>query len=233
MSVAFFDVDRTIIDGSSGAEFLITGVGRGLFPPSALLVIPLVAVRLHLGLLRPRPGGWRMRALVGLSRATLEQLGRECLGRLRARVFPQARAAMRSARDRGEGVVLATSSLDLIVRPLADELGVDELIAATLEFDDGLCTGALAGDLPLGERKRDRCLAYLRSRGVDAGQCSFYSDSSYDLPLLEAVGTPVAVNPDAALRRMARARGWPTLRWTLGAPRPPRPPRPPRAAPRH
>jgi HAD superfamily hydrolase (TIGR01490 family) len=230
MSVVFFDVDHTIISGSSGAEFLITGVGRGLFPPGALVVIPVVVMRLHLGLLRPGPGGWRLRALAGLSRATLEELGRECLGRLRARVFPQARAAIGAARARGDRVVLATSSLDLIVRPLADELGVDELIASTLEFDHGVCTGALAGELPFGERKRDRCLAYLRSCGVEARRCSFYSDSSHDLPLLEAVGRPVAVNPDTALRREARSRGWPTLRWTLGLRRPPRAPR---AARRH
>jgi len=207
-------VDRTIVDGSSGVDFLVAGVRRRVFPPAALLYIPLVSVRLHLGLLRPGRWGWRLSILRGLRRDALEDLARESYRRLRPRIFPQARGAIRAARERGGGVVLATSSLDLIVKPLADDLGIDELLASSAEFRDGVCTGRFTDPPLLGERKRERALEYLRGRGVDPRQCAFYSDSAYDLPLLEAVGRPVVVNPDAALSRRARARGWPVLRWS-------------------
>jgi putative phosphoserine phosphatase/1-acylglycerol-3-phosphate O-acyltransferase len=222
MPVEFFDVDHTIVSGSSGADFLVVGVSRGVFPPAALGYIPLVAIQLHLGLLRPGPRSWRLPILRGRARSTLEGLALESFRRLHRRVFPQARAVIRAARDRGGKVVLATSSVDLIVRPLADELGIEDVIASTLEFRGGICTGRFVDAPLLGKRKREKALEYLRLRGVDPRDCAFYSDSVYDLPLLEAVGRPVAVNPDRALSRRARSRGWPVLHWIRQSRRRPR-----------
>jgi phosphoserine phosphatase len=108
-------------------------------------------------------------------------------------------------------VVLATSSLDFIVAPLAVHLGVRDVIATTLEFRDDVCTGRVQGrPLFRGEKQR-RVLDFIAAAGEDPVRCSFHSDSIYDLPLLEAVGEPVAVNPDFRLRRFARRRGWPVI----------------------
>lgn len=214
MPVEFFDVDQTIVSGSSGVDFLVAGVRRGVFPPAALGYIPVVGIQLHLGLLRPASRDVSFSMLRGRSRGTLEDLAMESFRRLRRRVFPEARALIRAAQERGGTVVLATSSVDLIVRPLADELGITEVIASSLEFRDGVCTGRFDEAPLLGEGKKARVLSYLRLRGVDPRDCAFYSDSLYDLPLLEAVGRPVVVNPDRALRRRARARGWPVLHWS-------------------
>jgi HAD superfamily hydrolase (TIGR01490 family) len=214
MPVQLFDVDHTIVSGSTGAAFLVTGVRCGVFPPTALGYIPVVGLQLHLGLLRPVSRSRRFSILCGRTRSTLEALALESFQRLRRRVFPQARTIIQAARERGEKVVLATSSLDLIVRPLAEELGVEDVIASALEFRNGICTGRFVGAPLLGRRKREKVLEHLRLGGVDPRDCVFYSDSVYDLPLLEVVGRPVAVNPDRALRRRAHSRGWPVLRWT-------------------
>src|SRR5208282_6621511 len=108
-------------------------------------------------------------------------------------------------------IVLATSSLDFIVRPLADYIGAESVLASGLELEDGRCTGRLAGAALFGAAKRDAVLAFARSRGVALADCAFYSDSIHDLPLLLEVGEPVAVAPDRRLRREARSRGWPIL----------------------
>lgn len=213
MPVEFFDVDQTIISGSSGADFLMAGVLSGVFPPAALGYIPLVGIQLRLGLLRPEPRRVRFAILRGRPRRTLEALALKSFRNLRRRIFPAARALIRELKKGGGEVVLATSSLDLIVRPLADELGIGQIIASSLEFQDGICTGRFLDAPLLGELKREKVLEYLRQRGADPRSCGFYSDSVYDLPLLEAVGRPVAVNPDRALSRRARARGWPVLHW--------------------
>lgn len=216
MPVDFFDVDQTILSGSSGADFVLVGVRRGVFPPTALGYIPLVGLQLRLGLLRADFRDRRFSLLQGRSRTDLEALAAESYRRSRRRVFPQARAQVRASRERGRRVALATSSLDLIVRPLADELGIEDIIASSLEFRDGLCTGRFLGEPLLRDRKRQSVLRYLGARGEQVKDCAFYTDSVNDLSLLEAVGEPVTVNPDPALRRLARRRGWPVLHWTRG-----------------
>lgn len=214
MPVDFFDVDQTILSGSSGADFVLLGVRRGVFPPAALGYIPLVGLQLRLGLLRADFGDRRFAVLRGRSRTDLEALALESFRRSRRRVFPSARAQICASRQRGRRVVLATSSLDLIVRPLADELGIEELLASSLEFRDGLCTGRFLGEPLLRERKRESVLQYLRERAERPEDCAFYTDSVNDVSLLEVVGEPVTVNPDPTLRRLARRRGWPVLHWT-------------------
>ncbi len=120
----------------------------------------------------------------------------------------------RLIRDRiaaGRHVVLATSSIDLIVAPLAAHLGVRDVIATEMEFADGTATGRIAGRALFRGEKQRKVLAFIRAAGADARHCSFHSDSIYDLPLLEEVGEPVAVNPDFRLRRIATRRGWPII----------------------
>ena len=108
----------------------------------------------------------------------------------------------------GRSVVLATSSLDFIVDPIARYLGVEGVLATTLQFVNGACTGQMDGVPMFRKEKRERVLEFLQARGVNPSDCSFFSDSIYDLPLLESVGRPVAVNPDFRLRRIAKERGW-------------------------
>jgi HAD superfamily hydrolase (TIGR01490 family) len=207
--VDFFDVDHTLTRRSSGSRYVSLAMKKRVLPRRLIFAIAWFSLTYQLGIIRLRTGEGGIPSLKGVRRDVLEDLARESFDRwLRADLFPGAEQLVRGRVAEGRRVMLATSSIDLIVAPLARHLGVHGILATTLRFDNGVCTGKLEG-LPMfrGE-KRDAVLAWLVREGIAPADCSFYSDSYYDLPLLEAVGTPVAVNPDGRLRRMARTRGW-------------------------
>ncbi len=156
--------------------------------------------------------GREIPALKGNTRERLEEIAKICFeNRLRGDIYIDALSLINELRSSGRKVVLATSSIDIIVKPLAEYLDVD-LIATNLEFSDGVCTGKFNGAPKFGEEKRLSVLQFIKDSGSSPEVCSFYSDSIHDLPLLESVGNPVAVNPDHLLRKVARARGW-KVRW--------------------
>jgi HAD superfamily hydrolase (TIGR01490 family) len=210
-SLYFFDVDHTITDGSTGRRFAETAARRGVLKLRHLALIPLSYAFYRLG-----GGGIALfegefPIIKGVERSLLEELGRDVFERRTRRALrPAMLRLIESIKAEGGEVVLATSSLDFIVRPLAELLGI-ELLASELEYRDGRCTGRLAGKALFGHAKRDAVLAYARGRGVALADCAFYSDSIHDLPLLLEVGRPVAVAPDRRLRREAEARGWSVL----------------------
>ncbi len=212
--IDFFDFDHTIIRGSSAPLFLTMGVRRGLFPPISLAYIPFFFLQFYIGALNTGSRRWYFSLLEGKSRSSFEELSQAALDKLKSMTYPQARSLIARLKREGHSVVLATSSLDIIVNPLARHLGIDEVIASALEFEADRCTGRLVDGPLLKERKREKVLEYLQGKAVDWGDCSFYSDSIYDISLLESVGNPVAVNPDPRLRRVAKKRGWPILRFS-------------------
>ncbi len=207
--IAFFDVDHTLTRRSSGSRFVLLAMRRGVLPRRLLLTIAWFSLTYSLGIMRLRAREEGLPYLRGLRREVLEGIADESFERwLKRDIFPGAAALVRRLHAGGQRVMLATSSVDIIVAPLARHLGIDGVLATTLEFRDGVCTGRLVGDPMFRGEKRKAVLDWLARNGASAGDCSFYSDSAYDLPLLEAVGHPVAVNPDRRLRRVARARGW-------------------------
>ncbi len=126
-------------------------------------------------------------------------------------IQPVARDLLKKHQDAGDQVVIVTATNAFVTRPIADALGVAELIAVDLEHDaDGWITGRIQGVPSFREGKITRVEAWLAQRGlgwqdVDA---TFYSDSINDLALLEKVQHPVATNPDERLRAIATQRGW-------------------------
>jgi HAD superfamily hydrolase (TIGR01490 family) len=207
--IDFFDVDHTLTRRSSGGRFVIAAMRRGIIPLRLLFVIPWYSFMYRLGLFRLRTYAGGFPYLRGIQRSRLELIARESFTtRLRGDLFPSAVALVQKLQREGRRVMLATSSLDFIVAPLAEHLHVDGVLATTMEFVDGVCTGNFIGTPMFRREKKDRVLAFIAGQGVTPRECSFYSDSIYDLPLLDAVGTPVAVNPDILLRRIARRRGW-------------------------
>jgi HAD superfamily hydrolase (TIGR01490 family) len=207
--IDFFDVDHTLTRRSSGTRFVALAIRRNLLPLHLVIVMPWYSMMYKLGFFRLRRYDEGFPFLKGISRAALEAIARESFEtRLKGDLFEGSVALVRQRQAEGRRVALATSSLDFIVAPLAEYLGVRDILATTLEFKDGACTGRVAG-LPMFRReKRERVVAFLTSQGAAPKECSFYSDSIYDLPLLEGVGRPVAVNPDFRLRRIERTRGW-------------------------
>lgn len=119
----------------------------------------------------------------------------------------------RVALDRAAGyrTVLVTGGIDLEMQPAAEYFGFDDLLANRLEFRDGVATGDIVPPLLAGEAKAEALRDYAAASGVDMTASCAYSDSGSDLPMLTAVGIPIATNPDSRLRKEARARGWAVL----------------------
>lgn len=212
--IDFYDVDHTLLRGTSGVRFLMTGVARGLFPVGSTLYLPVLLLRYRLGRMNVNVRRRTVRAIRNRRKDDLDELARQSYVAVRRRIYDDARTFLAARKAAGRRAVLATSSFDLIVRPLAEELGVDEVLAASFELDGDRYTGRLGGPPLFGEQKMRAVLDYIRLHGLDPASCAFFSDSITDLPLLEAVGEPVAVNPDRRLRAVARRRGWTILRWS-------------------
>lgn len=123
------------------------------------------------------------------------------------------RVAVRMHQQRGDLVAIATGATMPSALPLARELGIEHIVATELEVHEGVLTGQVIEPLAYGEGKLIKARALLDLHGIDLRDTTFYSDSATDLPLLEAVGQPVAVNPDPQLTRLARRRGWRVERW--------------------
>ena len=134
---------------------------------------------------------------------------------MREVIAPAIRAAamalIEAHRSAGDQLVIVTATNEFVTRPIAQALGVQELIAVQLATGaDGWITGEIDGVPSMREGKVARVTDWLRSRGLDwdTVETTFYSDSMNDLPLLERVDHPVATNPDARLREVAQQRGW-------------------------
>jgi HAD superfamily hydrolase (TIGR01490 family) len=126
-------------------------------------------------------------------------------------IRPAARALLQAHREAGDEIVIVTATNEFITRPIAQALGVDELLAVRLARDaSGWITGEIDGHPTMREGKVLRMQQWLEQRGLDWGgvESTFYSDSMNDVPLLEKVDHPVATNPDARLRALAQQRGW-------------------------
>lgn len=129
------------------------------------------------------------------------------------RLFADAVRCVDDHRSKGDAIVLVTGSLDIIVRPLAEELGASHVVAASLVERNGCFTGELTGP-PIGMEEKARRMRELADReGIDLSRSYAYGDSIADLPMLEAVGFPHAVNPDRKLAAVVAARGWPIQNW--------------------
>jgi HAD superfamily hydrolase (TIGR01490 family) len=127
------------------------------------------------------------------------------------RIAPAALSLLKQHRDACEQLILITATNEFVTRPISHALGISELIAVELAVDDrGWITGEIKGTPSYREGKVTRTAQWLAQRGLawDDVECTFYSDSINDLPLLEKVQHPVATNPDAPLRAIAIARGW-------------------------
>ncbi|TFY96947.1 HAD family hydrolase [Ramlibacter rhizophilus] len=126
-------------------------------------------------------------------------------------LLPAARALVEQHRAAGDRLLIITATNEFVTRPIADALGIEELIAVRLARGaDGWITGEIDGVPSMREGKVHRFEEWLAANGLDWSRVdtTFYSDSMNDLPLLERVRHPVATNPDARLRRIARERGW-------------------------
>lgn len=150
----------------------------------------------------------------------LSQHDRETLARWRREfvrikvlpmITPAARELVAKHRAAGQTLVIITATNDFITQPIAEEFGVDNLIATRAEVVVGRYTGNVKGTPCYREGKIERLRAWMAEHGETLAGSWCYSDSHNDIPLLEIVDHPVAVNPDEMLREHAQSRGWPTI----------------------
>ena len=127
-------------------------------------------------------------------------------------VAPAALVALAHHRQAGDLIVLATGSTKYAAIPVARGVGIEHVLASELEVEGGVFTGRPAA-FCFGHHKVALAERWAERHGVDLAASTFYSDSYNDLPMLERVGTAVAINADARLRRYARLRGWAIARW--------------------
>ena len=212
--LALFDLDHTLLDGDSDvswAEFLIEeGV---LHPDEYRARNEFFFERYKDGTLDIREFlEFQLAPLAAHPRSRLDQWHEEFMRR-KIRPIIHARAADLIARHRDGLVALVTATNRFITAPIARELGIGHLVATDLEEVGGEFTGKPLGTPSFREGKIRRVQEWLGGMGrrLEEFESWFYSDSLNDLPLLERVTHPVAVDPDATLRAAAIERGWPIL----------------------
>jgi len=151
----------------------------------------------------------------GLDYDVMKRLGREALNAVTLRrVYPEGMRRIREHKRAGHRVLLLTGALDVVVEPLAELLDV-EVDCAHLLVKDGRLTGDLQSPPPAGEARGTLLEEYAERNGIVLSDSFAYADSLSDLPMLELVGTPVVVNPDARLSQVAGQRGWRVERWRM------------------
>jgi HAD superfamily hydrolase (TIGR01490 family) len=217
-AAAFFDLDRTLIRRSSVLALAGTFRERGLISRFDLLKsawFQLLFAARGASAERVRFAAEDgMRLLAGYSVADLQHLVGDAMEPvLRPLVYAEPLRLADQHRERGERIYVVSATLQEIVQHIADDLGFDGAIGSTCAIEDGVYTGASLRPAH-GEGKAQAVRELALAEGLDLAASTAYSDSHSDLPFLEAVGHPVAVNPDAALRKAALARGWPVLEFS-------------------
>jgi HAD superfamily hydrolase (TIGR01490 family) len=150
--------------------------------------------------------------LRGHSPAQLGAWHREFMdSKIKPIMLPRAAALIADHRQRGHELLIITATNRFITAPIAKALGVEHLIACDAEIIDGIYTGLPSGIPSYQAGKVTRLYAWLEGRAIDLDDAWFYSDSHNDLPLLELVDNPVAVDPDDTLRARALELGWPVI----------------------
>ncbi|MDQ4130410.1 MAG: HAD-IB family hydrolase [Actinomycetota bacterium] len=223
--LAVFDVEGTIVDSNVVEAYLWLRLADAGDRAARAMVLARSGARLPRLLQAERHDRGEFlrhfyRAYEGADADSLRALARDTLGDLvLRRLAPAAARRIRGHHRAGHHVVFITGALDFIVEPIAAL--ADDVMSARLREENGRLTGDLTRPPLVGEARASWLRDYAREHGADLSSSYAYADSLSDLPLLEAVGIPVAVNPDVALSRVARARRWPVEEWTaeVGMPR--------------
>jgi HAD superfamily hydrolase (TIGR01490 family) len=218
---AFFDLDRTVIARSSSLALAGAFRRRGLIGRRQLLRAGLA--QLHFSLLGVGEEAGRelaergMRVLTGVSVLEVRKLVSDAIEpALRPLVYRGALELVQRHRARGDRVYLVSAALDEVVEQLAAELRFDGSLGSSCIVENGIYTGR-PGSLCYGAEKALALTRLAAVEGLELARSAAYSDRATDLPFLEAVGCPVAVNPDRQLRLIARERAWPVVRLRVRA----------------
>ena len=215
MKLTLFDLDQTLLSGDSDVLWCDFLIAQGVLDAAFAQRNADMDVLYKAGTVDPVAfAGFYVSTLAGRTPQQWEPLRQLFLTQEILPRIPSAAVALVSRhRDAGDLVVITTATNRFITERTAQHLQIEHLIATDPELVDGVFSGATTGVLNMRAGKLTRLHAWLQSRGHSFAQfeSTGYSDSINDLPLLEAVNRPVAVNADARLAQVAAARGWQTL----------------------
>jgi HAD superfamily hydrolase (TIGR01490 family) len=217
-AAAFFDLDRTIISGSSVFTFGWVAYRAGLMPTSQLISDAANAVTFKISgasddkteMVKNRI----LEAIAGVPVSTFTDLADDVLPKLMADVRREARGLIDLHTDAGRDTYIVSASPIEIVAKFAEAMEMTGGLGTVAEINNGVYTGRLAQPFCYGEGKAHAINRITTEMGYDLEASYAYTDSAGDLPMLEAVGHPVAVNPDRALETIAYHRGWPIVEFS-------------------
>jgi HAD superfamily hydrolase (TIGR01490 family) len=214
---AFFDLDRTLMAGSSAFQFGRAAYKAGMVSRRQLVADAWANLRFRLyGSTDAATETLRLRIgqmLEGVRVRDLKRLAPDVLAGVLPRVYPQMLEIAYRHQDAGRPVYICTAASQEMAEMMATVLVFDGAVGSVAEIVDGHYTGRAGGPFTYREGKAEAMRRLAEREGIDLAASWAYSDSESDLPMLRAVGHPVAVNPDRELTRIARAEGWEILRF--------------------
>jgi HAD superfamily hydrolase (TIGR01490 family) len=214
---AFFDLDKTLMQGSSGFQFARAVREAGMMSRRQLVSDGIANIRFRLqGASDEQSEAIRIRiatSLEGVRVRDLERLGVRVMQRILPRLYPKMLTIAYAHQDAGRPAYIVTAAAQDMAQVLARVMSFDGALGSALsEIKDGIFTGRPTGAFLYGSAKAVAIQELAASEGFDLSACYAYSDSVSDAPMLRAVGHPVVVNPDADLEQLAREEGWEVLR---------------------
>lgn len=214
---AFFDLDRTLMAGSSAFQFGRAAYKAGLVSRRRLAADALENLRFSMrGSTDKATDALRGRIaqlLEGVRVRDMQRLAPDVLAGVLPRLYPRMLDIAYEHQDAGRPIFICTAASQEIAELMAIVLTFDGAVGSVSEVIDGHYTGRAGGPFTYREGKAQAIRELAEREGIDLAASWGYSDSESDLPMLRAVGHPVAVNPDTALARIARQEGWEILRF--------------------
>jgi HAD superfamily hydrolase (TIGR01490 family) len=214
---AFFDLDKTLIEGSSALHFARAAYRTGMLSRRQLARDAWANVRFRLrGSTDAATEELKQRildAIAGQRTVDLARLGPQVLAGVLPVVYQEVLDEAYAHQDAGRPAYIVTAASQELADVLAQVLVLDGGIGMRAEVRDGVYTGRADGPFTYREGKAEAIRQLAEREGIDLAESYAYSDSESDLPMLRVVGHPVAVNPDPALQRIARAEGWRIMRF--------------------
>lgn len=215
--LAIFDLDKTIIDTSASMAYSRPLAEAGLISTGEVLrmmaMLGNYMLTTHSEQNMEATKENLLAMMEGRDADSLRQVTRDALQDvITPYIYSEARELLEWHREQGHDIAIVTASPSIMVEPIAEELGTDRLIATELEVIDGKFTGKVL-HFNKGQAKVDKLRELVTEYGYDLDASYAYSDSATDIPMLEMVGNPTAVNPDRPLRKEAAKREWPTKKF--------------------
>ncbi len=214
-AAAFFDLDRTLLRCNSARLWFRWERSKGRLKLRHAVEAAIWGSLYKVGLMRAQTAlGRAVATIAGESETELAEKTREFFQEeIEAHIAPAGLEALERHRAAGDAIVLLTSASPYLCACLEDRIAVDGVLCTRYQVEDDRFTGRLQLPICYGKGKVVHAERWAADHGVDLDRSTFYTDSVTDLPMLERVGTPMVVQPDVRLGRIAKKRGWTVLDW--------------------